>query len=1001
MPSPSLVRFLPTLLALVLPGTCLAAPGEDALASLLGSYATRPRDYPSGKNVATPDLAVPFRWHGYHEGAVAPFADARMLPHTDLLNPLEGEGVSVAPGSLVKFRFVEEHHTQGKQALRLDCPGQAIQGRKAVAAIRSIAGGPSLSEYLRARGMLNTAACYGPHYRWIKLDAFNPGQAEVRVRVAGVPFVLPAGHCTIAVKTVDAVDRGYGGAFNSIAVEVTGPAEDVTLFLDHLRVEQEIPTILSRRGLMLQFAARAEQRDPPVLWPGFSAIETGTMYSPDRRFGWVLPASKRQVVGHSFRSYENGLLWGRCQYPDSPLRIDLPNGRYGLLCLAAPSHNYSWSKGGVIKANGQELVFFPPRPESEVRRLALGGEEVDFRPGLCVWEALVRPAYYPATQVVEATVSDGRLLLELASTFSWHGLILFPIEDREVALKELGRLNYLLAESWDVSHPWIKADPARNLRYIGLHEEMLQPETIPGKLKTLKLTETDWARGFVPFVRGLTEAVYHDTIPAPEEAGVKELAGQSAPGEQACLTLGLLPLREVRGLRVTVSDLVGEKGRWPSARVQVRVARYHQKTMQFGHHNHDYNYQEHYLVKRPRLDLHPAAVRRVYLDVSVPADASPGKYAGRVEILSAEGKELTSLPLVLEVTSVALLDPPVFRASSLDEPVLKSYGFNTFHSTHERALAESYRGYLANLGYHSIKVGGKQINWSNFQGSKELLTPLLEAGKAGKGPRIFLGGPIPGTHGNPKAAEITRQFHEGLRKEFPAIDLLGWTTPAYYFRAGKQGFQQPHEWTVLAGQAPDDPKILEQARQDGKEFWFIDVLRHSKEQAGRFTFGVWLWRSGARGRYTTLEAALQYGYGTARESYRWEPYFTLLDVTTCNVDRALKESLQEGEWNPCRDLILLREGIGDLKYLYSLEKQIARVEARKSASPALAAAKKFLADLRSDVSIDLADYYEARSGAYGENWYPRAGNPWTSARFEALRRDTARHIIALGMEESS
>ena len=53
------------------------------------------------------------------------------------------------------------------------------------------------------------------------------------------------------------------------------------------------------------------------------------------------------------------------------------------------------------------------------------------------------------------------------------------------------------------------------------------------------------------------------------------------------------------GLEVTVSDLAlpEGKGRISAERIDLRMARQHQKTMQFGHHNHDYNYQEHYLVR--------------------------------------------------------------------------------------------------------------------------------------------------------------------------------------------------------------------------------------------------------------------------------------------------------------------------------------------------------------------------------------------------------------------
>ena len=66
-----------------------------------------------------------------------------------------------------------------------------------------------------------------------------------------------------------------------------------------------------------------------------------------------------------------------------------------------------------------------------------------------------------------------------------------------------------------------------------------------------------------------------------------------------------------------------------------------------------------------------------------------------------------------------------------------------------------------------------------------------------------------------------------------------------------------------------------------------------------------------------------------------------------------------------------------------------------TAAPAVAAARKFRDQLREDLSLDLTRYYESRTASYAENWYPRADNPWTHARFQDVRRQAAGHIIAL------
>src|SRR5439155_15462629 len=127
----------------------------------------------------------------------------------------------------------------------------------------------------------------------------------------------------ITVKAADAIERQYQCLLNAFPVEVTGPKQAVTLYLDNVRVRQEVPTVLARRGRLFQFPGRAEPTDPPLLWPGFTPIEVDTLWTAERGFGWTKPKATRQTHAHSFRSCESGLLWGCCTNLDAPLRIDV------------------------------------------------------------------------------------------------------------------------------------------------------------------------------------------------------------------------------------------------------------------------------------------------------------------------------------------------------------------------------------------------------------------------------------------------------------------------------------------------------------------------------------------------------------------------------------------------------------------------------------------------------------------------------------------------------
>jgi hypothetical protein len=106
------------------------------------------------------------------------------------------------------------------------------------------------------------------------------------------------------------------------------------------------------------------------------------------------------------------------------------------------------------------------------------------------------------------------------------------------------------------------------------------------------------------------------------------------------------------------------------------------------------------------------------------------------------------------------------------------------------------------------------------------------------------------------------------------------------------------------------------------------------------------------------------------------------------------DSLEVGRVNPSRDLLLLRAGIDDYRYLHSLERALEQAGPNVDADT-IANARKFQDELKQEFSLDLSKYYQARAGAYGENWFALPDNPWTDARFGAVRRRTAEFLVLL------
>jgi hypothetical protein len=109
----------------------------------------------------------------------------------------------------------------------------------------------------------------------------------------------------------------------------------------------------------------------------------------------------------------------------------------------------------------------------------------------------------------------------------------------------------------------------------------------------------------------------------------------------------------------------------------------------------------------------------------------------------------------------------------------------------------------------------------------------------------------------------------------------------------------------------------------------------------------------------------------------------------------VKTALDDRDFIPSRDLLLIREGIDDYRYIYTLDQLVRDAEAKKLDIAIVLEARKFREQLRGDLSLDLTRYYESRTASYAENWYSRADNPWTHGKFQEVRRQLAGHIVGL------
>ncbi len=186
-------------------------------------------------------------------------------------------------------------------------------------------------------------------------------------------------------------------------------------------------------------------------------------------------------------------------------------------------------------------------------------------------------------------------------------------------------------ESFDKAMQWKRKIKKRALGY---YEEKNQ--FTPSK--------EDTANGFSFFVKSCAEDVFPNTRPKKEEL-VTDLNCFGVPGEYVPVVLCVLPLEDLKGMTVSVTDLKNGDSRIISGNIEVTAARY--ECVPIGRSSTGVWYvKNRYLVKGPA-NGYSGIPRPFWITVKIPENALPGIYKGEASINA--GKKSVKLPYTLEV----------------------------------------------------------------------------------------------------------------------------------------------------------------------------------------------------------------------------------------------------------------------------------------------------------------------------------------------------------------
>lgn len=528
-------------------------------------------------------------------------------------------------------------------------------------------------------------------------------------------------------------------------------------------------------------------------------------------------------------------------------------------------------------------------------------------------------------------------------------------------------------------------------------------------------------------------------------SGRDPLRVSAAPGETEPATFVVYARRNVRRLDVRVSDLRSRVGRIPASAIVVReVLRTPTRRV--------FNRPETEIVGRFLPRLQPASLaarhfREIWIDVSVPADAAPGSYTGRVSI--GVGRDEVTRTLQVRVRPIRLVEPAdkklgmYYRAfAKLQDPDtvrreladMREHGISHLVTDLRPVFARDKAGAVT-IDTSRLAQGMQLFVDAGFEGTVIVdsgLVPLARAlghddvdyrgasgtslegdggaafrehalaalrairDEARRHPRLDLAVVHVDEIFTPTRLDMFVQFAEVSRRvpELPIFATFSTMTPEQdEWRArvdpfidirGNHGYT--FEWWIARGRDWED--YATELRRSRDRAWFYHNERgtYFTPQWARIINGVYLWAG-------PFESHVTWAY----QSFYGDP----LDDTDGKMHDygvAFPSPEDPSVLVPTRAWAAVREGWDDIRYLETLR---VAVDANKSSAPDLAAEGELLLErLRADVlrvpgPID-PDTLRARTGTAGEAPYVNSlSRRYDAGRLAMLRERAEELVVAL------
>ena len=886
---------------------------------------------------------------------------------------------------------VKEHASDGEHSLKVDSDGKEYVGIKIVdkEALKKFAGfilfkvdvfNPTDEVvYLGARiddAKSTPERGYGGRYNDDYLVA-PPGKSTVEINLTGI--------ARSNAKNWSLREPMDLSTLSLVEIWIAPKGKPATLYFDNVRLETS--------GLPAVEGLRAVDFGPAKspIYPGFEPANELMLWADGASKGWVKPDWFDNIYMPDSLTGDFGSGKEFC--------LKLPNGAYEVQMCIDPFgifHTLPHFTFRKVTINGKVVLDEKMAGLDFLDKVYLLHEDDEDLPGQDLWKKFIEPRN--VIRRFDAEVSEGVLRVSVDADSKYGKqmcfLVVYPATKKDEGRAFMDTLQKKRHDKFNetmiVRVP--RAKDRVHMAWASAGPRMIVCQSYLDQDVNLR-DEPFWQR---------EEKVSPDEI-------------RAAQGERTNLVLVLRSLVDLKGVKVTVSDFVGDgpqPAKIPASAVQVRKARVFLKRASRARMG---DLMPYILQEFKTLDLTGGVNRNLWLTVTVPANAAAGWYSGGITVADAKGEvagtglSLRVLPFQLDkVTDITLSVTGSTAGMWRGWFPEKEYEAKWWQMAEIMMKDQADHGMNAVTGGPSavlkgIKDGKAEIDYAPMDRWMEL---AVKYGLTMPGDS-YQGFDIAGVPNNYRKGGM--ELNEKESKEqfgIPFKDVIriaygdlakhakekGWPKRVYYFldepRANFGNIEIAAELIKARIEAAPDTlfsgyysegegrdvyfgmmpvsiahinkKTLELTRAGGKELWSYDGNR-VRYNIGRYAFVAA--RAGLKGY-------LRNGYMYVNSA----PYFDFTDdeASWCVTYPSRSGISDTVGWERTA------EGVNDYRYLLTCENLIKKARAEKKAQAEADAAEAYMKETLKPIDLENS-----------------ATAQMTPPQYDTFRQTLARHIEAL------